>query len=80
MTFDLITSDTTVCVEASEETQIFLITDGATLMSEMISFSDLSDTMRADVYGSMSTYTGCMAAETIVAFDLEIVDTPFDME
>ncbi len=69
MTFDLITSDATVCVEASEDTQIFLITDGETLMSEMINFSDLADTMQADVYGIMSTDSACLAAETIIAFD-----------
>jgi hypothetical protein len=69
-TFDLITTDDTVCVEVSDSVQIFLITEGDSLESRMITFQELDNGNQVDIYGSSSS--GCFAADTIIAFESDI--------
>ena len=69
-TFDLLTASSHVCVEAAVDAQIFRITDNGTLVSHLITFSELDDGDLVDIYGSYNITSGCLIGDTIIAFDI----------
>ena len=70
-TFDLITTDKTVCVEVTDDVQIFLIKENGTLVSQMITFQALDNGNQVDIYDGNNSTSGCFIANTIIAFETE---------
>jgi hypothetical protein len=70
-TFDLITAVETVCVEVTDDLQIFLITENGTLVSQLITFEELDNGNQVDIYGINNSSSECFEADTIIAFETE---------
>lgn len=71
MTFDLIKTTGTDCVEVGADTQIFWVTESTnSYTSELIGFSELGNGNKADLYGTKyNIISGCFLPDTIIAFN-----------
>lgn len=71
--------ETNECIEVPEDADIFLIEgDDAGGSSSESGFSDLSEGLRADIYGQFEAVGGCFIAETVIAFPSDSCDDEND--